>query len=157
MMGNLYRSQKDSMIGGVCGGLGEYLGIDPTFVRLFFVLLALTSSGIGVLIYLLLWIILPLDHPRQQRQEDLGDTVRTGSEEIADQARAMGEDLKNIVVRPNPNASLIIGGALILLGIFYLLDNLQVEWLRWLNFDLLWPLLLIIAGLAILLRRTKGD
>jgi hypothetical protein len=126
-------------------------------VRLFFVLLALTSSGIGVLIYLLLWIILPLDHPRQQRQEDLGDAVRAGSEEIADQARAMGEDLKNIVVRPNPNASLIIGGAFILLGIFYLLDNLQVEWLRWLNFDLLWPLLLIIAGLAILLRRTKGD
>lgn len=156
-MGNLYRSQNDSMIGGVCGGLGEYLGIDATFVRLFFVLLALTSNGIGVLLYLLLWIILPLDHPQRRRKDGLSDTVRAGSEEIADQARAMGEDIKNIVARPHPNASLIIGGAFILLGIFYLLDNLQVEWLRWLNFDLLWPLLLIIAGLAILLRRKKGD
>jgi phage shock protein PspC (stress-responsive transcriptional regulator) len=155
-MGNLYRSQTDSIIGGVCGGLGAYLGIDATFVRLFFVLLALAGNGIGVLIYLLLWIILPLDHPRR-KQNDLRETVRAGSEEIADQARAVGEDIKNIVVRPHPNASLIIGGALIILGVFYLLDQLQVEWLRWLNFDLVWPVLLIIAGLAILLRRRRGD
>ena len=156
-MSNLYRSQYDSMIGGVCGGLGKYLGIDPTFVRLFFVLLALAGNGIGVLIYLLLWMILPLDHTKRKGNDHLRDTVRVGSEEIADQARAMGEEFKNIVVHPHPNASLIIGGALIVLGIFYLLDRLQVEWLRWLNYDLVWPLLLIIAGLAILLRRSKGE
>lgn len=155
-MGNLYRSQTDSMIGGVCGGLGAYLGIDATFVRLFFVLLAMAGNGIGVLIYLLLWIILPLDQPRR-KQNDLRETVRAGSEEIADQARAVGEDIKNIVVRPHPQASLFIGGALIILGIFYLLDQLQVEWLRWLNFDLVWPVLLIVAGLALLLRRRRGD
>ena len=154
---NLYRSHNDSMIGGVCGGLGEYLGIDATFVRLFFVLLALAGNGIGVLIYLLLWIILPLDLPARRKKDRLSDTVRYGTEEIADQARAGGEDIKNIVVQPHPNASLIIGGALIFLGIFYLLDNLQLEWLRWLNYDLVWPLLLILAGFAILLRRSKGD
>ncbi|HWQ83212.1 MAG TPA: PspC domain-containing protein, partial [Anaerolineales bacterium] len=141
-MSNLYRSQKDSMVGGVCGGLGQYLGIDPTFVRLFFVLMALAGNGIGVFIYLLLWIILPLDQPRRKQNDHLSENVRAGSEEILDQARAVGEDIKNIVVRPHPNASLIIGGALIILGIFYLLDHLQVEWLRWLNFDLVWPLLL---------------
>lgn len=156
-MSNLYRSQSDSMIGGVCGGLGQYLGIDSTFVRLFFVLLALAGNGIGVLIYLLLWIILPLDHPRRKRSDHLSATVRASSEEIAEQALAVGEDIKNIVARPHPNASFIIGGALIVLGIFYLLDHLQVEWLRWLNYDLIWPLLLIVAGLAILLRRSKGD
>ncbi len=156
-MGNLYRSRNDSMIGGVCGGLGQYLGIDPTFVRLFFVLLALAGNGIGVLIYLLLWIILPLDQPRRKQNEPLSANVRAGSEEIADHARAMGEDIKNIVRHPHPNASLFIGSALIILGGFYLLDRLQVEWLRWLNYDLVWPLLLIIAGLAILLRRSKGE
>jgi len=54
----LYRSRNDSRIAGVCGGLGEYLDIDPTLVRLIFVLLALTG-GHGVLLYIILWLIVP--------------------------------------------------------------------------------------------------
>ena len=54
----LYRSRNDSRIAGVCGGLGEYLEIDPTLVRLIFVLLALTG-GHGVLLYIILWLIVP--------------------------------------------------------------------------------------------------
>ena len=54
----LVRSQTDSMLAGVCGGLGEYLAIDPTLVRLLFVLLALTG-GHGVLLYLILCVIMP--------------------------------------------------------------------------------------------------
>lgn len=54
----LYRSQTQKMIAGVCGGLAEFLGLDPTVVRLIFVLLAL-GAGHGVLIYLMLWLIMP--------------------------------------------------------------------------------------------------
>ena len=54
----LKRSRSESMIAGVCGGLGEYFGIDPTVVRLVFVLLALLG-GHGVLVYLILWIVMP--------------------------------------------------------------------------------------------------
>ena len=54
----LVRSQTDSMLAGVCGGLGEYLNVDPTLVRLFFVILALTG-GHGVLLYLILCVIMP--------------------------------------------------------------------------------------------------
>ena len=54
----LYRSRNDSRIAGICGGLGEYLDIDPTLVRLIFVLLALTG-GHGVLLYIILWLIVP--------------------------------------------------------------------------------------------------
>jgi len=58
----LYRSRNDSRIAGVCGGLGEYLDIDPTLVRLVFVLLALTG-GHGVLLYIILWLIVPYPAP----------------------------------------------------------------------------------------------
>jgi phage shock protein C len=58
MQRKLYRSRNDSRIAGVCGGLGEYLDIDPTLVRLIFVLLALTG-GHGVLLYIILWLIVP--------------------------------------------------------------------------------------------------
>ncbi len=58
MSRRLYRSQKDRIVGGVCGGLAEVLDIDPTLVRLVFVLLALLG-GHGVLLYLILWLIMP--------------------------------------------------------------------------------------------------
>ena len=54
----LYRSRKNAMLGGVCAGLGEYFGIDPTIVRLIFVLLFL-FGGHGLLIYLILWLVVP--------------------------------------------------------------------------------------------------
>jgi len=54
----LYRSTNDRMIGGVCGGLGEFLGIDPTVIRLIFVLIAITG-GAGVLIYLIMLLVVP--------------------------------------------------------------------------------------------------
>ncbi len=54
----LVRSQTDRMFAGVCAGLGEYLNLDPTLVRLFFVLLALTG-GHGILLYLILCFIMP--------------------------------------------------------------------------------------------------
>lgn len=58
MQRKLYRSRTDSKIGGVCGGLGEFLGLDPTVVRLTFVLLAL-MGGHGILIYLIMWLVMP--------------------------------------------------------------------------------------------------
>jgi phage shock protein C len=61
----LYRSRSDKMISGVAGGLGEYLNIDPTIVRLIFVL-SLFIGGTGALIYLVMLLIVPeepLDTP----------------------------------------------------------------------------------------------
>ncbi len=54
----LYRSNTNRMLGGVCGGLGEYFDIDPTLVRLIFVLLTLAGAS-GVLIYIIMLIVVP--------------------------------------------------------------------------------------------------
>jgi len=56
----LYRSQTDRMVAGVCGGLAKYFNIDPTVIRLIFVVLAL-AGGPGVLLYLILWLITPIE------------------------------------------------------------------------------------------------
>ena len=55
----LYRSKKNKIIGGVCGGIAEYLDIDPTLVRLIWVLGSLLW-GAGIILYLIAWIIIPL-------------------------------------------------------------------------------------------------
>ncbi len=54
----LYRSTDDRWLAGVCGGLAKYFNVDPTLVRVIFVILALFGLG-GVIIYLVLWVIIP--------------------------------------------------------------------------------------------------
>lgn len=63
-MKRLYRSRDDRMFAGVAGGLGSYLGVDPTLLRLAFAALTLVSAGIGLLAYLALAIIVPLEPVR---------------------------------------------------------------------------------------------
>ena len=58
-MNRLYRSKKERMLGGVCGGLGEFLDVDPTVIRLVWVVVTVFSMGIGIFAYLLAWIIIP--------------------------------------------------------------------------------------------------
>jgi len=53
----LYLSDTDKKIAGVCGGVAEYLAVDPTIIRLLWALLAL--SGVGIVAYLVAWIIMP--------------------------------------------------------------------------------------------------
>ena len=62
MQSRLMRSRRDAVIAGVCGGLGEYFNIDPVIVRLIFVLATLTS-GIGFVLYPVLWLIMPKAPP----------------------------------------------------------------------------------------------
>lgn len=60
----LYRSTRNKMICGVCGGIAEYFNIDPTLVRLGVVLLSLTSWGTGILAYFICLVIIP-DEPKE--------------------------------------------------------------------------------------------
>lgn len=57
----LYRSNTDKMLAGVCGGLGQYLGIDSTVVRLIFALLVFLGVGSGIILYIILAMIMPLE------------------------------------------------------------------------------------------------
>ena len=58
-MKRLYRSKNERMLGGVCGGLGEHLDVDPTVIRLIWVIVTVLSFGTGIIVYILAWIIIP--------------------------------------------------------------------------------------------------
>jgi phage shock protein C len=70
----LYRSRTDRMLGGVCGGLGEYLGLDSTIVRLIFVILLLTGTA-GFWIYLILLVVIP------EEPANSGDVIDVSSKD----------------------------------------------------------------------------
>jgi phage shock protein PspC (stress-responsive transcriptional regulator) len=134
MNGRLYRSRTDSIVGGVCGGLARYFGIDSVLVRLLFILLL--WSGMSVLAYIVLWIVMPLEP-----QAEAALTTRPEA------------------FRPTPAASgqtgILFGGFLLMVGLVALFQNF-FGWITWLNFATLWPLLLIALGVAVIWRRGGG-
>lgn len=60
MSKRLYRSSLDKQLGGVCGGLAEYLELDPSLIRIVAILL-LFVGGTGFLAYLVAWVVIPMD------------------------------------------------------------------------------------------------
>ena len=58
----LYRATSDKKIAGICGGLAEYFGVDSTLVRLLVAAGTIFSGGLGLLAYLVAWIIMPRDN-----------------------------------------------------------------------------------------------
>lgn len=81
MKKTLYRTEKDKMIGGVCGGLGEYFEIDPTLVRLFFALIFF-GYGSGLMLYIFLWIIMPSEAVLQARKNRRENNAGSNEAEV---------------------------------------------------------------------------
>ena len=55
----LYRSRRDSILGGVAGGVADYFDMDPSIVRVVWAVLALVTGGIFLVLYIVMWIIVP--------------------------------------------------------------------------------------------------
>ena len=70
-MKRLYRSRKERMLGGVCGGLGEHIDVDPTIIRLIWVVITLLTIGTGLLVYIIAWIIIP-EEPGESGTDSFG-------------------------------------------------------------------------------------
>jgi phage shock protein C len=125
MTKRLYRSRTDSTIAGVCGGLGEYFGIDPTFIRILTVILVF-AHGVGLLGYLIAWIVIP----------------RRPAEASAE-SREKGEKVEYASWN-----RYIPGAVLILLGLFFLARRFYWWW----DIERLWPLLLVVIGIFLVFR-----
>ena len=137
----LYRSETNRVIAGVAGGLGEYFGIDPILIRLILVLTTI-FGGSGILIYLVLWILIPNKSDVNKNHED---TIKQNAEELKMKAKAFAQDFKD--KRKEGHSSSWLGYLIIIIGVLFLLDNLG-----FLRFHLFWPIILIAFGLFILFK-----
>lgn len=133
----LYLSQEDKMIAGVCGGIAEYLNIDAIWVRLVF-LITMFTSGVGLIAYIIFWILVP-ENPNQKRSE------RTVAEEKVSE---ISEKIKDTKVESSSGR--YIGGLiLIAIGGIFLFEELFWS----INWDFIWPVLLIGLGIYILVKK----
>jgi phage shock protein PspC (stress-responsive transcriptional regulator) len=152
MENRLYRSKTDAILGGVCSGLAKYLVIDPTLVRLAFVLVTL-AGGAGVLIYIVMWIIVPEEGTVQQP----GTPQVLSGEGLRDRFGDMRDDVVDAVRKPNPAGIRILGFALVIYGAFLIIQALHLPWLNWLSSDIVWAGLLILGGAALIWRYTRKE
>ena len=98
----LYRDPDDRVLGGVCSGLGAYFSIDPVIIRIFFVMIFFFPIGSSVLIYLILWIVVPKAASTAQRLEMKGEEVNIDniSKSIKEEIQDVKENFRNY--RSNP-------------------------------------------------------
>jgi len=137
MAKKIYRSEREKMIGGVCGGLAEYFNVDVVLIRLFWVLLFFLG-GSGVLAYIIAWIIIPSEADAQPYTGD-GEPW-----EGADSTHNSGRGSK------------IVGIILIMVGVFFL-AKIYIPQFYWSRLRGLWPVVLIVVGIIVMFQGSKGE
>lgn len=137
----LYRSETDKVIGGVCGGLAETFGIDSTLVRLVF-LVAFIFGGTGLLLYLILWVIIPT---KKNISKSVNDTIHENIEELKETATNFGKNIKT-----DNNNKMFIGIVVIAMGIIFLMNNFGYHVV---SISKLWPLVIIALGFMMISRK----
>jgi phage shock protein C len=173
----LKKSRTSRVIDGVCGGMGEYFGIDPVIVRVIFVA-SILLGGLGAVLYLALMIIMPAARPAELVPVSSAPLLASGTSGAAGAAsagaggtgdpagvagtggQAAAGGATGTGVRANSRGPLIGGVLLVVLGILLLLKNVGVGiWHFWWGapWDITLSLFLIGAGVAfILMRREKA-
>ncbi|MFL5801181.1 MAG: PspC domain-containing protein [Roseiflexaceae bacterium] len=112
MQPRLMRSRTEVIIAGVCGGLGEYFGLDPVIVRLIFVLVTLTT-GLGFIVYPVLWLVMPkagavaggtplLSHDPdawRRRMNEFGQEMAQAGQQIGQEMRQASQQMREVFLR----------------------------------------------------------
>lgn len=137
----LYRSRKNKMIGGVCGGLAEYFDIDPVLMRAIFIITAI-GWGIGFIAYIVLWIIMP-DVTKIYGYEAIKDDWQPPKKEKIPEEKEEDTGKRKTVIG---NFLIILGGVL-----------LAANFVPWMDFSIIFPILLIAVGLIIFYKEKNKN
>jgi phage shock protein PspC (stress-responsive transcriptional regulator) len=174
----LYRSPTDRKIGGVAAGTAEYFDIDPSIARVLWLLLAIFTGGAFVIVYLVMWAIVP-EAPWSPPVVGTSPIADEGSTDVSDAAVAAGEasvaeaDVDaptepgtpwtptspqpsstwsaSAEVASGPGPHVILGAILILVGGWFLVD----QFFPGFSFGTLWPIGLVAIGVIILVAALR--
>ncbi|MDD4331756.1 MAG: PspC domain-containing protein, partial [Methanosarcinaceae archaeon] len=139
MRRRLTKSRKNKILTGVCGGIGEYFDIDPTLVRLAFVLLAF-FNGMGIVIYIILAVIMPEEN-----------FVEMGKEGVEGERESFGKTK----TEEKSDRMRLLGAIFLITGIFLFLDKFRVFEHFWWVDRFFWPAVFTAAGIWLLLRNRE--
>ncbi|MEO6797163.1 MAG: PspC domain-containing protein [Candidatus Dormibacter sp.] len=183
-VGGVLRRGPDRIIAGVCSGIAEYFHLDPTLVRVVFVILALAPPGVGIILYLVLWFLMepagqpgapsrtPRDRFRMMADEMRHEFRRGWRPFQADPGPAPpASPADPVAPSSSPGPSTPSGGrwggpgyrgrpgglwfGIILIALGAYLLLANLGYLSGFRWDLLWPVILIALGMLVLFRRPR--
>ena len=140
---------RDAMVGGVAAGVANWIGTDPALVRIAWALLVPLTAGGALLAYIVAWIVVP-EEPRHPAAAAVTGEPGAGADADADADPAASAAPSEAVVDPGRTA-MLVGGGLVLIGLWFLVR----EYLPDINWGLIWPLLLVAAGVVILIGASR--
>lgn len=141
----LERSEQNKVIAGVAGGLGEYFSIDPTLVRLVFILLTI-FGGSGILIYLIFWLIMPKNDAKDSTVQS---TIEGNISDMSEKAKTFAHDLN--LTDGKEDSKFWWGIAIVVFGFLLLFNNFGLFDIF--DFGKMWPIILVVVGLMILMKK----
>ncbi len=164
-MERLYRSRTDKIIAGIAGGLAKYFKLDPAIIRIIFVLL-LFFDGIGVILYIILWIAIPFEavetfesasynKPNEETKSSSNEPTNATIEDatIIDEtfnnqkSQTNERKVDNQSHFPENNKKVYFGIALIVIGTLFLANKLLPSF----SFKLIVPAVLVVVGIYLLM------
>lgn len=166
----LYRNEHDKMIAGVCSGLADYVGTDVTVIRILAVLLIFLGVGSGIPIYIVLWVLLPVNSDPARRMQEFNKYFAKQDPSLFNSAEAFNQEANkwntpnaafdsqaydpNAFKKKNNTGRTILGLFLLVIGIYSLLRVFGLL-PYWFMLSKLWPVALIIIGIAFISRSTR--
>lgn len=172
----LHRNEHDKVVAGVASGLAEYMQVDVVIVRLLFVLSTLFLAGIGLVAYIILWVVAPINNDPLAKMKKFNEEFQKHNATFNgpfNNAQNTTEtkwntpnvdfnnfsEMKNPVGQPKTNdTGRTIGGLILLvLGFYFLLKQLDFlpEWINIFKIYKLWPLALVAVGISLIFRNQR--
>jgi phage shock protein C len=171
----LYRSSTERVLGGVAGGVADYFDLDPALVRVAWAVLILASAGVFLLLYLVMWFVVPEapsgfaysqwpsapipgDEPMSSTTEPSAGAPGSESADAAGTASGAGAPPPASIAHEwagrraerrrhrSGSGGIVIGSVLILIGAWFLAQ----EYVPWLRTAQLWPIALVLLGVVLL-------
>lgn len=176
----LYRNEHDKAIAGVASGLADYMQIDVTIIRLLFVLTTIFLAGSGILAYIVLWIVAPVNNDPAAKYQKFKDYYQQNPQggSFFNSSEAFGnptqqaqqtkwntpnaDDFSKFEPKPvktNDTGKTVVGLILLVLGVYFLLRQLDLVpyWFNIFKIYKLWPLAIVALGVSLIFKNQRKN
>jgi len=174
----LLRNEFDKVVAGVSSGIAEYMQVDVTIIRLLFVLSTIFLFGTGILVYLVMWIVVPVNHDPAARFSKFNDyfkgqnpsafngpnayTQPENSERPSEQPFTAGQpwtapqDFKAYPKNNNDTGRTVGGLFLLVIGLYFLMNEFDII-PYWFRLGKLWPLVFVAIGVSFIMKSKRKN
>jgi phage shock protein C len=168
----LFRNEYEKVVGGVSSGIAEYMEVDVTIIRLLFVLSTIFLVGTGVLVYIVMWIVVPVNNDPAKRFAKFNEYSKGFTNPFEGKSNSQGWTSPSMnadpfktgrddaefrpMKRSTETGKTVAGLVLLVMGIYFLMNEFDIIPF-WFNVSKMWPLVFVAVGVSFLLKAKKKN